>query len=105
MKGNHPTVLFLFLLAFAGQLSAQSSPLQTYIQEALENNIALQQKNLSYQRSLEALKEAKAMFIPKLSLEARYSMAQGGRTIEFPVGDLVNPAYENLNLIDRKSVV
>lgn len=100
MKGNHPTVLFLFLLAFAGQINAQSSTLPSYIQEALENNIALQQKNLSYQRSLEALKEAKAMFVPKLSLEARYSMAQGGRTIEFPVGDLVNPAYENLNLIN-----
>lgn len=101
MKRYYPTALFCFLLVFVNQLHAQSTVLDTYIQEALNHNIALQQKNLSYQRSLEALKEAKAMFIPKLSLEARYSMAEGGRAIEFPVGDLVNPAYENLNLINQ----
>lgn len=100
MKINHPTALLFFLLVFASQINAQSSKLDTYIQEALNNNVALQQKNLSYERSLQALKEAKAMFVPKLSLEARYSMAEGGRAIILPIGDLVNPIYQNLNLIN-----
>lgn len=100
MKLHHLTALFCLLLVFTSPLHAQSSPLDGYIQEALNNNIALQQKNLSYQRSLEALKEAKAMFVPKLSLEARYSMAEGGRAIVLPIGDLVNPVYQNLNLIN-----
>lgn len=100
MKVNHPTALLFFLLVFTSQLNAQSSDLDSYIHEALNNNVALQQKNLSYERSLQALKEAKAMFVPKLSLEARYSMAEGGRAIILPIGDLVNPIYQNLNLIN-----
>ena len=97
---KYPTALLFTLLFFANAISAQTSTLKGYIGTALENNIALQQKNLSYQRSLQALKEAKGLFFPKVTFNARYSMAQGGRTIDFPVGDLMNPVYENLNLIN-----
>lgn len=97
---KYPTALLFTLLFFANAISAQTSTLKDYIGTALENNIALQQKNLSYQRSLQALKEAKGLFFPKVTFNARYSMAQGGRTIDFPVGDLMNPVYENLNLIN-----
>jgi len=97
---NYPTALLFVLLLFTNNTSAQTGGLEGYIGKALENNIALQQKNLSYQRSLQALKEAKGLFFPKVTFNARYSMAQGGRTIDFPVGDLMNPVYENLNLIN-----
>ncbi len=93
-------LLCTLLLVFSIGTSAQS-PLQTYIQEALDNNIALQRKHLSYEKSLQALKEAKANFLPQFSLEARYSVARGGRTIDFPLGDLMNPVYQNLNLINQ----
>lgn len=94
-------LIILICTALMANLSAQSgNPLDGYIQTALQSNIALQRKNLSYQKSLEALEEAKGLFWPKLSLEARYSVAQGGRTIEFPVGDLMNPVYDNLNLVN-----
>lgn len=72
-----------------------------YINQALESNIALQRQELSYAKSLTALKEAKAMFLPALSLNARYSVARGGRSFEIPVGDLMNPVYSNLNLINN----
>lgn len=91
------TVIGLF---FSLELFAQDDPLQQYIQTALESNIALKQQELSYAKSLAALQEAKALFFPTLSLEARYSRAAGGRMIDIPVGDLVNPVYENLNLIN-----
>lgn len=97
---KYPTALLFALLFFANAISAQTTTLKGYIDHALANNIALQQKNLSYERSLQALKEAKGLFFPKVTFNARYSMAQGGRTIDFPVGDLMNPVYENLNLIN-----
>ncbi|MEO0340527.1 MAG: TolC family protein, partial [Bacteroidota bacterium] len=93
-------LLFGLILLLGRDISAQS-PLETYIQEALDNNIALQRRHLSYEKSLQALKEAKANFFPQFSLEARYSVARGGRTIDFPVGDLMNPVYQNLNLINQ----
>lgn len=75
--------------------------LEIYVKEALGNNIALTQKELSYEKSLAALKEAKAMFFPSLSLQARYSVARGGRAFEIPIGDLMNPVYTNLNIVNE----
>ena len=37
------------------------------------------------------------MFLPALSVEARYSRAGGGRIIDLPIGDLMNPVYGTLN--------
>ncbi|MCB0642792.1 MAG: TolC family protein [Phaeodactylibacter sp.] len=92
--------LVVFFLFFGGLLSAQTTLLDQYISTALESNIALRQQELSYAKSLATLKEAKALFFPTLSLEARYSRATGGRVIEIPVGDLMNPVYANLNLLN-----
>ena len=35
--------------------------------------------------------------MPRVNIEARYSRAGGGRLIEIPVGDLMNPVYQTLN--------
>ena len=88
-------LIFLFPNLILGQ-----NHLENYIEYALEYNVALTQKNLSYEKSLAALEEAKSMFFPTLALKARYSMAGGGRTFDIPTGDLVNPIYSNLNLIN-----
>lgn len=93
-------MIFALSLGSMGGLSAQNGALDQYIGQALSSNISLQEKNLSYEKSLEALKEAKALFLPQLALNARYSVAQGGRTIDFPIGDLLNPVYQNLNTIN-----
>ncbi|MEM1322813.1 MAG: TolC family protein [Bacteroidota bacterium] len=93
-------ILFPLLLLIGLQAEAQS-PLDGYIRQAMESNIALKQQNLSYQKSLAALEEARALFFPKVSIEARYSRASGGRTIDIPVGDLLNPVYDNLNRINE----
>lgn len=94
------TRLTVVLLLISWSAIAQNNTLGRYVQEALDNNLALQQKGYSYQKSLAALKEARQLFLPRLSLEARYSLARGGRTFDIPTGDLVNPAYENLNLLN-----
>jgi outer membrane protein TolC len=73
------------------------SVLDNYIQQAIKSNLALQQQNFSFEKSQYALKEARGMFLPSLTLHARYSRAGGGREIDFPIGDLVNPIHQSLN--------
>ncbi|NET34004.1 MAG: TolC family protein [Cyanothece sp. SIO1E1] len=71
--------------------------LEQYIQTGLAQNLALQQEKLEVQKSLAALREAKSLFYPQVSFEATYTRAAGGRTIDIPVGDLLNPVYQTLN--------
>ena len=80
-------------------LQAQNSYLDSYIREGLESNKGLKQKQLDYASDLSALKEAKGMFFPDISMNARYTVARGGRTIDFPVGDMLNPVYSTLNML------
>ncbi|NPD47953.1 TolC family protein [Lentimicrobium sp. S6] len=97
---NRIIVLLLSFLSITSAF-AQSNVLDSYIQIALDSNLALKQKEYSYQKSLEALKEAKRMYLPSVSFEARYSVSEGGRTMSIPTGDLLNPAYNNLNQINE----
>ncbi|MCB0597384.1 MAG: TolC family protein [Lewinellaceae bacterium] len=98
MKRLIPTLGALIFLAFSAH--AQEAPLKAYIHTALESNIALQRQGLSYEKSLAALEEAKALYFPRLSIQARYSVARGGRAFTIPIGDLMNPVYQNLNQIN-----
>ncbi|MEO1438151.1 MAG: TolC family protein [Bacteroidota bacterium] len=95
-------LLVLFPLFSWGQ---DQSILDQYIDEALASNITLKERQLSYERSLAALKEARAMFFPEVRLQARYSVATGGRAFELPIGDLMNPVYDNLNLVNQVNAV
>jgi outer membrane protein len=93
-------IIFLITAAvFTGNIMAQDTILDSYVKQGLESNLALKQKMLSYDQSLASLEEAKGMFFPNISLNARYSVASGGRTIDFPVGDLLNPVYNSLNAL------
>jgi len=84
-------------------LPERNSLLDRYITEGLSNNLALKQKEQNYLNSLNALREARSLFYPDLSLNARYTVAEGGRIIRFPVGDLMNPVYSTLNLLTASS--
>jgi outer membrane protein TolC len=94
--------MFGLLFSFMSS-KAQTEILKNYIREGLENNLALQQKHDDYTRSLEVLNEARGKFFPSISFQARYTVAQGGRIIEFPVGDLLNPVYSTLNQMTGSS--
>ena len=95
------TILFLSLIIIINYLPAQNIVLDKYIQEGLQSNLSLKQKQSSYEKSIQILKEAKGMFLPNLSLNARYSLADGGRIIEFPVGDMMNSVYSTLNQLTQ----
>lgn len=70
---------------------------QTLIAAGRESNLALQAAGSDVRRAQAQLDEARARFRPIMTLSARYSRAEGGRTQSLPVGDLVNPAYRTLN--------
>jgi outer membrane protein len=87
----------LFLFAVPAKLKAQQQVLDGYIKEALTNNLVLQQKNVTLEQSLLALKEARGLYLPTTWFEGQYTLAQGGRDINIPIGDLLNPVYSTLN--------
>jgi outer membrane protein TolC len=90
--------LVLTLIAFLA-VEACGAPrvLDKYIEEGLENNLALKQADFSLEKSRAALREARGLFLPSIGINARYTRAGGGRNFEFPVGDMVNPIHEALN--------
>ena len=96
------TVLILVIWGLAIKLAAQGEPIAGYISVGLENNLALKQKEVNYRKSLEVLKQAKSHFYPEISLNMRYSAAKGGRMIEFPVGTMLNPVYQTLNMLQNE---
>ena len=87
---------FLSLAPVAG--SAQQA-LDEYIEIGLKNNLVLQQKNISLEKAMLSLKIANGMFSPSLTLLGNFLSGTGGRSISFPVGDLLNPVYSTLNQI------
>lgn len=93
-------VVFFWVLTRLSTLWAQPLEhpvLDTYIQEAFKNNLVLRQKHIGLEKSLLALKEAKSYFLPDINLGGSYFLAKGGRFIDIPVGDLLNPVYSTLN--------
>ncbi len=91
---------FFVAFCFAAVISSAQNPvLDEYLKLGLQSNHVLKQKQLDYASSLSALKGARGLFMPEVSLNARITVAQGGRTIDFPVGDLMNPVYSTLNVL------
>ena len=87
--------MLMTLLSF-GALG-QSEILNNYVQEGLKNSQTLKQQNFQLQKAVFALSEAKTLFKPNINFNTTISAAQGGRKIEIPIGDLVNPVYTTLN--------
>jgi len=71
--------------------------LRQVLDDALTANLELRAGTASVQQRFAALEQARARYLPVLDFDARYSVANGGRTIDFPVGDLLNPVYETLD--------
>ncbi|MDX2136425.1 MAG: TolC family protein [Saprospiraceae bacterium] len=90
------SVILLFL-PLAGVMAQRSAVLDAYIQEGLARNIGLQQQAKVQQQALERVRQADGLRLPSVGFSAYYSLAAGGRTLEFPVGDLLNPVYSTLN--------
>ena len=100
-KSKKITILGIFFCLFQYNGIAQNSILDKYIKQAIESNSVLKQKQLSYEKSLQILKEAKKNLYPTISFVAQYEYNYGGRTINMPFGDMLNPVYNNLDVINQ----
>lgn len=78
-------------------VAMSQSVLDQYITEGLQNNQQLLQESLAVTSSQLALSEANGLYLPTVNLQSDYTLADGGRTINFPIGDLLNPVYGTLN--------
>lgn len=77
--------------------AAPSDYLAGYLAEALASNAALQAQAFAVEAAAQGLNAARARRAPQLALNARYTVAEGGRVTHIPTGDLVNPVYRTLN--------
>jgi outer membrane protein len=94
------TLLSILGIASGAELEPQrplGKVIDEYVREGLQSNLALRAQSLEVERSAAALDEARARYFPEAALAARYTRAEGGRVIELPLGDALNPAYQTLN--------
>jgi len=97
-------ILYICLCGGIVTQALSQSILDEYVELGKKNNLALKQENFMLNKSIEALREAKGLFLPSVSFNASYTFAEGGRTIDIPIGDLMNPVYSSLNrLTDSQS--
>jgi outer membrane protein TolC len=94
------------LLLIALPLTAvfgQKSVLDDYVATAFQQNIMLQQKTIQVEKAMIALKTAQSLYQPTVAFQGGYQSGQGGRSIAFPVGDLLNPVYSTLNALTKST--
>lgn len=103
IRGLIPISLFLLLshINVFGQSDHQQ--LDEYVNVAFAQNQGLKEQEFDLDKAMFALKEAQAMYLPTVSLLGSYTKSAGGRTIDVPVGDLVNPVYTALNQLTNSN--
>lgn len=87
-------VIYFFCMSI--MVNAQGR-LEKYIETGLKNNLVLQGKNISLESALNALKTANSLFFPSVDFKGDFQSGDGGRSISFPIGDMLNPVYRTLN--------
>ncbi len=87
----------LWAMAIPLTSQGQSAVLDNYVKEGINSNLALKQEKLELEKSIESLQQAHALYLPRVHVNATYTLAGGGRRLQFPVGDLLNPVYSTLN--------
>ena len=89
---------FIFLIPVSIMTKAQNIDyLNQYISIGLERNLAINQQKLEVEKSYQDIRNARGSLLPSIDLNARYTKANGGRSFQMPLGDLMNPVYNTLN--------
>lgn len=91
----------LGLLLLVGSPAAPAATVEDGLREVLDDalaaNLELRAGAATVEQRVAALDQARARYLPSIDFAGRYTVADGGRTIEFPVGDLLNPVYATLD--------
>jgi outer membrane protein TolC len=67
------------------------------VAEALSANLELEEAGASVDQRIAALDQSRARFRPTLDFSARNTRAGGGRVVDIPTGNLLNPVYGVIN--------
>jgi outer membrane protein TolC len=102
-KKNLLLFIALLILYALWQRAFSQSALDNYIKIGLDSNIALKQQTFDLEKAKIDLERAKALFYPQVGFNAQYTLANGGRTIDVPLGDLLNNVYSSLNQLTSSS--
>jgi outer membrane protein len=94
--------LQFFLFPFA-LVMGQKSILDEYIEIGFQHNIVLQQKSISVEKAMLSLQSAQSLYQPTIAFQGGYQTGEGGRSISFPVGDMLNPVYATLNQLTKSN--
>jgi len=94
-----PVLLLCALSVLSGysQSSVTNPFLEESLKQALEKNGLIKEQNLLIQQQQAGYNLATRQFGPEVTLGTSYSLAAGGRSISFPLGDLLNPVSNALN--------
>lgn len=94
----------LLLYALSGFSQSNSNPfLDQSIQQALQKNGLIKEQDALIRQQQASYAHAGRMFGPEISLGTSYTLAAGGRSIQFPLGDLLNPMSNALNNLTRSN--
>ena len=102
-KKNLLIAIALFILYALWQRAYGQTILDNYVKTGLKSNLALKQQTFDLQKAKIDLERAKSLFYPQIGLNAQYTLARGGRTIDVPLGDLLNNVYSSLNQLTSSS--
>ena len=97
------TIVTLALLCLSITVGTSQGILDQYVQQAIDQNLSVREKQLIEKQYDFRIKEAGKQFGPEVNFMANYTLAAGGRNIEFPVGTLLNPVYAKLNMITESN--
>ncbi|MEM6964301.1 MAG: TolC family protein [Bacteroidota bacterium] len=101
IKSHFKFVVIGFLLLAAYATVGQSAILDKYVKEALDNNLTVQSEFLRKEKQDSRIEQAKKLWRPSVDFAGSYLFAEGGRKLNFPVGDLFNPVYSTLNQLTQ----
>jgi outer membrane protein TolC len=89
-------VLLGFISIITHGLFAQKI-MQQYVDQAIQYNLRIREKKILEHKQTIMLDEASRQYGPEINFITNYTLAVGGRKIDFPVGTLLNPVYNTLN--------
>ena len=91
-------IVIITLLFLSTVMHAQSTDyLDQYIAIGMDQNLQLKQQEFEVEKSLQDLRSVRGSLLPTIDLNARYTKANGGRSFQMPLGDMMNPVYNTLN--------
>ncbi|MFB0944544.1 MAG: TolC family protein, partial [Spirosomataceae bacterium] len=94
-------LLIINLLIVSELLVAQSPTLDTYVREGISSNLSLKEQSLQLEKAVNSIAIARSNLAPRITFAPTYSLAAGGRKLDFPIGDLLNPVYTTLNQLTQ----